>query len=392
MISWRNFLSRVVGFFLVSFCFFGCGALRHDAPEKPIAFGPSIKPYTAVLPIDNLTGHSAPVSVLRESILMRLKAMGVPLLDDESLKHFMAAHRIRNTGGMDMRTAQAFQNELGVEAVLISSLELYDQDIPPKISIFCRLVSTDLSPSIVWMDGGSRAGDDSRGIFEIGLIEDHVELSERVLDRIFHSLNVYLTTAIAEKKADREGRFLGMIKKFEPRAIFSLPVLQKGKKYSIAVVPFTNKTDRRNAGELILLHFVNQLAKDGDFSVMEPGIVRERMINMRIISPDGLSLSDAGLLFSSLDVDLVLIGKGFEYRDYSGSYGTPIAEFSVLLLERTSGRVIWSSSSYDMGDEYIYAFDWGKLYTAQVLVLGMSRNIVRSMTEAVFQDRTQAQQ
>lgn len=390
MISLTNFLNKAIGVSLVFFCISGCGGSKNYTSAGSTALGKPINPYTAVLPIDNLTGRSAPVDALRESIIMRLKAMGVPLLDDERLKQFMEAHRIRNTGGIDMLTAQAFRNELGVEAVLITNLGLYDQDIPPKISIFSRLVATDVPPYIIWIDGVSRAGDDSRGLFEIGLIEDHAELRERALDRLFHSIQGYLATNGEGKTYDSVGRFLGIRKKFEPRAIFSLPVLQKGKQYSIAVVPFTNKTARRNAGEMILLHFVNQLAKDGSFSVMEPGVVRERLINMRIISPDGLSLFDAGILFSSLDVDLVMIGKGFDYQDYTGSYGTPKAEFSVFLLERKSRRVIWSSSSYDMGDEYIYAFDWGKIYTAQLLVSGMSKNIVQSMTGAIFEDSPQA--
>jgi len=54
--------------------------------------------------------------------------------------------------------------------VLITSLELYSDANPPRFLLISRLVSTGENPSILWMDGVGLAGDDSRGLFDLGLI------------------------------------------------------------------------------------------------------------------------------------------------------------------------------------------------------------------------------
>jgi hypothetical protein len=179
---------------------------------------------------------------------------------------------------------------------------------------------------------------------------------------------------------------------YGPRTVFGSPALQKDKRYTIAVVPFTNRSERRNAGDFIALNFAEKLVKSGDFEVVEPGIVRQNLLNMRLIMPEGISISDIELLFNLLDADLVLIGSDFDYQDPQGSAGTAKVEFSMDVIYRTggiftSGRIIWSSRSDNEGDDYMYAFDWGKVYTAHELTSRMTERILRMLQEKLFTNK-----
>jgi len=86
----------------------------------------------------------------------------------------------------------------------------------------------------------------------------------------------------------------------------------------VAVVPFMNIGTRKNAGSLMDLHFVDRLAQAVNVRVVEPGVVREEMLRLRIIMQDGLSDPQAGLLFSVLESDLLLSGLVAEYQDFEG--------------------------------------------------------------------------
>jgi TolB-like protein len=147
----------------------------------------------------------------------------------------------------------------------------------------------------------------------------------------------------------------------------------------IAIVPFVNVSGKKTAGELVMLHFVKEMAKLEDFIIVEPGVVRQHLLSLRIIMYDGASLPDVELLIKNLDADLVLTGKVFDYQDNEGAAMTPKVDFSVTLIEKTSRKVIWASKSYNQGDEGVTLFDWGNITTANALATEMVRAVRKMM-------------
>lgn len=367
-------LAACLSLFVLSACATDTTALKQKAlPEQS---GPG-RPLIAVLPFQNLSGKAVPLKSILQATVDRLKALGFSILDETTLEQFMAAHRLRYTGGIDVRTARAFKTELGIGAVLITDIELYDVAAPPpKIALLSRLVSTGEPASILWTNSVSLAGDESPGILGVGLIEDPEKLREMALGRLFGPMIDYRPGKAGTMNRGGWG--------YGPKSVFAAPVLQRDKRYTIAVVPFTNKSVRRSAGDLIALQFVEQLMTSGDFEVVEPGVVRQDLLNMRLAAPEGISLADIDVLFNLLDTDLVLIGTDFEYQDTQGGAGTPKVEFSTFLIDRTSRRIIWSSGSRNQGDDYIYAFDWGKVYTAHELASRMAARTVQKMQKRIF--------
>ncbi len=327
----------------------------------------------AVLPVENLSGTAAPLKKIRDSLMDGLKARGFKTLDEKILEDFMASHRMRYTGGIDGATARAFMDRTGTGAVLISSLELYDDSTTPKISLTSRLVSTGNPPIILWMDTVAIAGDDSPGLLDLGLIEDHRVL----LKKVPNSLSGSLAEALSGRRhGDLPG---GKRNKFQPKVSYKSPSIDHEAPHTLAVLPFLNQSLRKYGGEIMMLHFVREMTKVENVRVVEPGLVRNELLNYRIIMDDGISLSNADIVFGALEADLFLTGKVLDYQDYQGSDGAPVVDFSLIMIERKSREVVWSSKSYNKGTDGVYFFNRGRERTASSMASEMARVVGERM-------------
>ena len=329
----------------------------------------------AVFPVENLSGTVAPVKEIRQMCIERLKIQGFDVLEDEVLDKFMAKYRIRYTGGLEREIAKVFKREINTGGILITSLELYNDANPPKISLIARLVSTGDQPSILWMDGVGLAGDDSPGILGLGLIENPKILMEKATKSILDSLIKYLST----RMEGRDGH--GVKKKFKPKISYRPPALDPDRNYTVAVIPFFDRSDRKNAGEIMALHFIRQLKRFANFSVIEPGIIRQELLGLRLIMEDGVSLSNADAIFAVLNADLIFSGKVINYQDYQGVWGKAKVDFSTLVIERRNLEVVWSSNSYNQGDDGVFFFDRGRVNTTHAMASQMTQWIGKKVLE-----------
>jgi TolB-like protein len=118
-----------------------------------------------------------------------------------------------------------------------------------------------------------------------------------------------------------------------------------------------------------------------EFEVIEPGVVRQQFLTLRIIMDQGVSLADAEAIFAKLNVDLVVTGQVLDYQDYQGSSGKPKVDFTAEVIERKSREVVWSSTSYNQGDDGVFFFDWGRLNTAYAMASQMVRSIGKMMAK-----------
>jgi hypothetical protein len=66
-----------------------------------------------------------------------------------------------------------------------------------------------------------------------------------------------------------------------------------------------------------------------------------------------------------------------DYRDYKSAWGKAKVDFSSQLIERKNRMVVWSSMSYNDGEEGVYFFDLGKVNTAH----GLTKRMIQSIGE-----------
>lgn len=367
--SSTNLINRGLAFVIVCIlCGTACSTHTRPAPEA--ALERAHKPHIAVLPLVNMSGQPALVKEMRQALIERIVAEGAAVLDDEGLEKFMARHRMRNVDGIDSVTAQALRRETGTDSVIITTLERYADTHPPAIAMTSRLVSTEDTPIILWMETVALSGDDSPGVLRLGLIDDMVRLQKMAFDRLIGSFEKFLAGATTTGSGRGERRF-------QPKTVYRSSFMRPGRKYSVAVAPFLNKSGRNNADAFLALYFMSQLTKEGTFKVIDPGTVREKLLFFRFIMQDGLSMRQADLIHDSLQADLILAGKVIEYEDAAG---TPKVEFSALFFERKKKKVVWESWSFNQGDDGVYFFDWRRVTTAGALASKMAQAVVQDMT------------
>lgn len=364
----KTAISFLIGLLLLAGCTTGKETIRENLGGTRERF------VVAVLPLENISGTAAPLKKIRGSLIEGLKSRGIDVLQDEPLENFMAKHRVRYTGGIDKITAKEVKDEINCQGLLITSLELFNETYPPKIALTSRLVSTGENPAILWMDGVGLAGDDSPGILDLGLIKDPKALQTKALDLLVDSLRESLSGRRGNKEIETR-------RKFRPKISYRSPVMEGKRKYTVAVVPFFNRSERKYGAEIMALHFVRHLKEFEDFEVIEPGLVRQQFLTLRIIMDQGVSLADAEAIFSVLNVDLVVTGQVLDYQDYQGSVGKPKVDFTAEVIERKSREVVWSSTSYNQGDDGVFFYDWGRVNTAHAMASQMVRQIGRMMAK-----------
>lgn len=340
-------------------------------PAPPLRVESLQPPLIAVLPFENLSASSAPLKEMRAHLMERLRKRGMKLLGEEELLALMKAYRVRYTGGVEQRVAETFRGEAGVGGVLITSLGLYMDQIPPKVTLVSRLARTDAPYTVIWADSVSLSGDDAPGILGLGLVNSVKGLMPRALDRLADSLAAHL---LSEKPSTAD-RSVGT--RYRPRGFYHSPVMSEGKRYSVAVLPFVNQSARRYAGELIGLKIIEQLRKSEGFEVLEPGIVRDELLQFRIIFPEGASMADADILFERTKVDLLFTGKVMDYDDSRGPGGAPNVTFFMQVIERQSRQVVWASHSTNRGDDGVFFFGAGRVTTADALASKMMAAVMQ---------------
>lgn len=341
-----------------------------DGAQVPAPAGSRLT-RVAVFPVDNLTGRPVPGDDIRIALAERVAAAGVEVLPFDALDDFLSKHRVRYAAGIDGPTADALRSEAGVGGAIFASVDAWSDVEPPKIALSTRLVTTDTQPIVAWADDIAIAGDDHPGLLQLTLVTDPGVLLGRALSALGRSLQTFLDTG-APAVARRDD-------KFRPRVTYRGVTIEPGRQYTVAVLPFYNLTERRSAGQALSLLFTRHLASEPVFRAIDPGEVRQQLLQARIVMDGGISIGDADLVASVLDADFVLAGRIIRYEDYEGDAGLARVDFSAVLIERTTRRVVWSSHSYNDGDDGIRFFDRGRSRTAHVMASQMAAHVTSLM-------------
>ena len=326
----------------------------------------------ALFPVENLSGRSIPADEVRRFLTDGLTSAGFHVMESDALEDFMVRHRVRYAAGIDAATAGLLRQEAGVDGVLFASVELADTAVPPKVALTARLVSVNAPPAVIWADDAGMSGDDAPGLLELGLINDYGTLQSKALGRLTQSLLTYLkagTAAPVPKPAS----------KFRPRSVYRVPAIEPAASYSVAVLPFYNVSERRNAGDILSLLFMRHLAALPKFHIVDTGVTRQELLNARVIMDGGISISDAETVASLVDADFVLAGRVLSYQDYEGPAGRARVEFSTVLIDRKTRRLVFSSDSDNRGDDGVHFFERGTSRTAHIMATQMVRRTVEAI-------------
>ena len=169
-------------------------------------------------------------------------------------------------------------------------------------------------------------------------------------------------------------------RRFRPKAAFLSPFIEMDKNYVVAVVPFFNSGLKKDAGDILLLHFAEELGRQTNFRVIEPGLVRHSMLNGRVIMDEGIALADADFILNQFNADFLISGEVVDYNDTVRTDAPPTVDFLVWAIQRLTKKVFWASESYNGGNDAVFMFDFGKVTTAGRLASKMVASVVKRLS------------
>jgi len=361
------------------------------APPGPIA----------VLPTGNLSGAEAPLDAIQAALRVALQDRGFDLLPEEVLADFMSRQRLRDVSGLAAGMGEALQAETGATAVLVSSVDLFQQDQPPRFALTARLVATGREPRIVWMDMAAATGDEKPGFLGLGRISDVGVLEGRVVTTLGDSLQAALAPGAPDASSDSVAR------RFRPRSLYRAPAdaplrapdaLPEPEAAAVpetpaaetagetaaappaprrvAVLPFANDSAMKNAGDLVTLEMVRQVRLVPGVEAIEPGVVRDALLRAHLIQEEGLSLPQADLVRLLLEADLVLFGDVSVYVEAWAGDPEPEVDFSARVLSTRTRQVVCAALSHARGDDGTWFFGLRRVPTARTLAARLAHGFV----------------
>lgn len=339
----------------------------------------------AVFPPVDRTGRSAPTEEFLTVLESALSSHGFAPVPRDELEEFFRKHRIRYTGGVSADTALALGTETQVDGVLLTSVDDWDDVIPPRFAVTCRMVTADAGATVTWMETSAHHGDERPGLFELGLVADPEILIQRAAEEIVGSL----ATGVSRNERDdsktvprrfRPGSF-AVDQGWAAAAAVEHPI-------RVAVLPFVVDTTQRNLGDVVANQLVKWLLATHKMIIIEPGVVREALLEARVIQEDGPSLPQVDALRALLDLDLVVSGRVTDYEPMGSAPGSPFLGFSASAIDVRSRQVVWSSFSFGRGDDRLGLFGTARIRSSITLISNLVRGAVEALDEELQSRRT----
>ena len=115
---------------------------------------------------------------------------------------------------------------------------------------------------------------------------------------------------------------------------------------TIAVMPFSNLTNDKLAGERVRNSFMNSLFSTGALYVIPAGEVARGISRAGIDNPWTPSGEEVSKLAAIVGADSVITGVVTEYGEVrSGAVTANVISVSMQMIEKESRKVIWSAST-----------------------------------------------
>jgi len=362
----RKFITKGQLIFALSFFVFviglGCSTTQKDedvsdfSESRMLETEPTSKdfrPQVALFPFENFSDDIFATEKIMPIVKNQLAEKGFGVLDEETLERFMIKERIRSTGYISAEMARKMGKELDVSAVLIGSINTLNSGKNPMAGFSARLIDTS-DGTIIWTNHAAATGNDFTGILGLGTISGVVELSVKMIDKLFDSFS--MVPSYKEREAT----------------------------YRIAVMPFKNKSDIKGAGMIATYMFITELFKTRVFEPISYGDVRDLVVALRVRSKGELDFKNIGSIEEASGVDGILVGTVEHYSEEMGSI-PPLALISARLIDARTGKILWYDGYQYRGDDGISIFDWGRLRSVENVAYIVVSKLVKEMSKVEWQ-------
>jgi TolB-like protein len=159
---------------------------------------------------------------------------------------------------------------------------------------------------------------------------------------------------------------------------------------NVALLPFDNLTEEKNASRQVYDIFLVELLKIEGFSVIDPGEVERVLADERIRYTAELSWEQISSISEKTGASALVQGVILEYgmRQVQGFRvgQVPYVSLMIKMVDTESGKIMWASTYSRNGDDTETVFGFGRITSLNRLTEVMADEIVKSL-EKVFRKR-----
>ena len=148
----------------------------------------------------------------------------------------------------------------------------------------------------------------------------------------------------------------------------------------VAVLPFTNLTDNRNAGEIIRQLVISELLASGLVDVVHIGNVTRALKRQNITDINSMSVSQIRALGKDLKVQAVILGTVEKYGETRiGAVSAPEVTVTLMMVETDGGSIVWSVTKTRGGANFFARHFGAKPETLSETALRVVREAIQTL-------------
>lgn len=148
----------------------------------------------------------------------------------------------------------------------------------------------------------------------------------------------------------------------------------------VAVLPFDNLTNDKNADEIVRQVVVSELLASGLVDVVFPGEVKAAIAELGIKSVSTLTASQIKSLCNSIKAEAIIIGAVEEYGDAKmGNISAPQVTISMMMADANTSSIVWSITKTRGGASFMARHFGARHETVSETVLLLVRESIRTL-------------
>ena len=321
-----------------------------------------------------LAGDRESAHYLVELLRTGLEARGARFVSSAHLEDVLRAHRIRQTDSISAEAARTIGQDTEIRYLVASTLLGFAPAPTPQLAIALHVVDVETGRRVL-SSLVSLRGDDFTGLLGLGEIVEEDVLALEVAARILEDFDSEGRPAALELDdlddflpADSLSRFNHL--EFAPMEL-----------ERVAVLPFVNRTNRRDASRLFAEVLGHQWFRTAGIDVVEGSELRAALVRQRVRSLDLLDEELMKRVGEDLGVRYFLLGSvdRFETDSFADGVFAPEIEASARLLDVSRSRIVAAASVHRRGDDYHLVLGLGVVRDLTSLADRVGRELVALM-------------
>ena len=292
---------------------------------------PPSQKVVAVLPFINYSTESNAIPMVMEQLFTQLESNHVNYISNADLRPLLRKNRIRSIGFINKEEVAVLLNSLKIDMFLIGSIDIFNNQSNPEISISIRMLDPERM-HIIAAETYAASGSDFEKLFGtgiIGSIDSLTNISVKALvKQLVQEISLYEQASSNTKQ-------------------------------TVAIIPLDNITEEKRCGKIADNLLLTTLVQSG-YNVIEPGMIKEIMSKNRRILRGEVDFETLQKINEDVEVDMIVTGAVEQYQIQRGS-SQPEIEIGLRTLDASNGKIISMFNDRRKGNDSESVFEHGKI-------------------------------